>query len=239
MKTTILTSFLALIVSSGFGSLALADIITTVNPPFSNPPFSVSPGYSVSYSPSTGIDLTVPSGFTQPNTDVADDNKFGVSPNYGGTGYTALTSRYVFENSPEIALTIGSLTAGQPYEVYVESFINTASDLYGGRYGFVSGQLTSYFESSGGSIIATGINGPNGQGQFQVREFALGTHLAPGGQLTFYFDDFDATDHVGTFIGLRLSPVPEPSTAALAASGFALAAWVWRRRCGRLVSSPA
>jgi hypothetical protein len=214
MKITILS--LALTAWCQLGGMAAADVLVTVQPPFSDPPFAITPSYTVSYLPANGIDLTEPSGFPQPNTDVEDDNKFGVSPNYGGTGYTALTSRHVFENSPEIALTVGGLNDSQPYQVFVQSFVNTGSDFYGGRYGFASGQLTSYFYSSGGTLIATGVNGPDQQGQFQIREFNLGTHSSAGGQFAFYFDDFNGASLVGDFIALRLAPVPEPSAAVLA-----------------------
>lgn len=231
MAKSILLVLIVLTAWMQAGAMAIADVLVTVEPPFSNPPFTVTTGYTASYSPATGINLTLPSGFPQPNTDVEDDNKFGVWLNYGGTGYTALTSRHVYEDSPEIALTVGSLSDSQPYQVYVQSFVNTESDFYGGRYGFVSGQLTPYFYSSGGSLIATGDNGPSTQGQFQIREFDLGTQFSTGGHLTFYFDDFDATSRPGTFVALRLAPVPEPSVAVLAGmGGIAFAGWALRRR---------
>lgn len=234
IKSTFFASLaLALCAFAVFDSTARADVSITVRPPFSNPPFAATSGATVSYTPANGIDLTVPSGFPQPNTDVENDNMFGVSVNYGGTGYTVLTSRHVFENSSEIALTVSSLGVGQAYEVFVQTFVNTGSDLYGGRYGFASGQLTTYSSLSGGTLLATGTNGPGGQGQFQVREFDLGTHLALGGQLTFYFDDFNGASRVGDFAGLRLVSVPEPTSALLLLSGVASAlAWYARRRSG-------
>jgi hypothetical protein len=206
-------------------------VIVTVQPPFSDPPFAVTPGSTVSYSPANAINLTVPQiGFPQPNSDVQSDNKFGVSPNYGGTGVTSLTSRHVFENSPEFALTIGSLITDLPYKVEVQAMVNAGSDFYGGRFGFSSGQLTAYFFSSGGTLIATGNNGPGSQGQFQVREFDLGTQVATGGQISLYVDDFDGASKVGNLMQVKLTPIPEPSAFLLAAVGLAGLGFYLRRR---------
>ncbi len=212
--TTILASLAAICLCA----TASAEVIVTIQPPFSDPPFAVTPGSTVSYSPADAINLTVPQiGFQQPNSDVQSDNKFGVSPDYGGTGVTALTSRHIYENSPEFALTVGSLVPDLPYKVEVQTMVNTGFDFYGGRFGFSSGQLQSYFYSSGGTLIATGSDGPGAQGQFQVREFDLGTRVATGGEITLYVDDFDGQSYVGNLMQVSLTPIPEPSAFVLAA----------------------
>jgi hypothetical protein len=59
------------------------------------------------------------------------------------------------------------------------------------------------------------------------------------GEYTISGATVNATLISGLNLPTGIAIVPEPSSAVLAASGFALAAWVWRRRCGRLVSSTA
>lgn len=226
------TTILALLAVACVGRSASAEVIVTVQNPFSDPPFAVTPGATVSYSPANAINLTEPQlGFPQPNSDVQADDKFGVSPNYGGTGVTSLTSRHVFEDSPEFALTVGSLTADLPYKVGVQLMVNAGSDFYGGRFGFASGQLTAFFFSSGGTLIATGDDGPDNQGQFQVREFDLGPQSAAGGEITLYVDDFDGASNVGNLMRVILTPVPEPNSFVLAAVGLAGCAF-WLLRIG-------
>ncbi len=225
------TAILATLAAVCLCAPAWAEVIVTIHPPFSDPPFAVTPGATVSYSPANAINLTEPQiGFPQPNSDVQSDDKFGVSPNYGGTGVTSLTSRHIYEDSPEFALTVGSLIIDLPYQVEVQMMVNTGFDFYGGRFGFTSGQLTSYFYSSGGTLIATGDDGPDAQGQFQVREFDLGTQLATGGEITLYVDDFDGASNVGNLMRVTLTPVPEPSTFLMAAVGLAGCAGFYLRR---------
>jgi hypothetical protein len=211
-----------------------ADIVVGVEPPFSDPPFAITSGHTVDYSPGDSINLTLPSGFPPPNTDAESDNRFGVSLNYGGTGVTVLTSRHIYEDSPEIALTVGNLDVNEPYRVYVSTFVNTGYDFYGGRYGLSSGALTSFFQSSGGAVVATGDWGPGFQGQFQVREFFLARPIVTNGEITLFIDDFDGASLVGNFAGLRLVRVPEPSGLLLAAVAcFGTATVLWFQRSSK------
>ena len=219
-----------LVVGVGEVSGSSVDISMTVNPPLSDPPFSVSSGYSMEVAPVAAINLTVPNE-PGPNTNRGDDDKWGVDPDYGGTGIFVMGSRHSFENSPEIALTIGGLT-DSPYDVFAQTFVNSASGVYGGRYGFSSGALTPYFSSDGGDILEIGdMSHKPEQGQFQIREFFLGTQGSTDGAITVYMDDFDGASLVGNIAGLRLAVVPEPgSTALLLCGAFTLLGFAWRKK---------
>lgn len=210
--------FAVLVVLAGVGQVWASplDVSVFVAPPFSDPPVSVSSGYSAEYVPLDSINLTEPSGHPQPDSNRAGDNQWGVSLDYGSTGRACMVSEHEHENSPEVAWTIGGLS-DSPYDVFAQVMVNSASDVYGGRFGLSSGSLTPYFASSGGELLANGRMGKPGQGRYQIREFHLGTEHPTGGALTVFMDDFDGVRQVATFSALRLHEVPEPSTFTLLA----------------------
>jgi hypothetical protein len=104
---------------------------------------------------------------------------------------------------------------------------------YGARLGLASGNLTSFFSSSGGTVLTTG------DPPYEIREFLLGTLADDLGQITVYLNDFDGAGiATAVFAGLRIEEapgsgsVPEPSTLVVAiVAGTALLAL--RRHSGQ------
>jgi hypothetical protein len=201
-----------------------AQVVVTVNDSVSEP-FSETAGYGVSYSPSDGIG-NAPSGYTYWYNWVP-------SGNFGNTGYNVIQSHYILGQAPELTITISGLPNGS-YPVYADVFTNTGLfpgydpyPAYGSRLGLSSSSLTTYSHASGGQLLATGDSTPI-VGQYEIREFLLGTAQATGGQLNVYLADFHGGGVTSTLAALRV--VPEPSTLILAAlGGLALLAWRCRR----------
>jgi len=219
-------------------AVARATVVVEINPPFSNPPFSVTAGYSVSYSPTDAINLTIQNpNVPFVNTNQYDDNKWGASGS--GVGNTSwgpvLGADYAGENAPELAITVSGFTAGN-YNIFGRVFTNSAPIAptdYGVRLGLASGNLTSYFSSSGGTVLATG------DAPYEIREFYLGSMADDSGELTVYLDDFDGSSLATVFFGgLRIEgvpgpeSVPEPSTLFVVVIAAVSLAVNRRRRAG-------
>jgi hypothetical protein len=204
------------------GSASGAEIVVTVNDAGSSPPFSISPGYSISYTPGDGIGPP-PDGYTYWLNWVP-------STNFGNTGFNAIQSHYVLGQAPQLDILVSSLNP-QSYEVFAQVFVNTGQfpgigdqliPAYGSRLGLVADNLTTYSYASGGSLQATGDSAPS-TGQYQIREFSLGNAFAADGKLHVYLADFHTVGQqvTATLAGLRIVAVPEPSTAGMAAIGAA------------------
>ncbi len=184
-------------------------VLMNFNAPFTNPPISISPGFTVGYGPQSAVEF-FPAG------DIRTDNQWGVSPNFGNTGWNILNSHYLFEHSELVTFTIGGLLTDE-YEVFARIFVNAGSfpsggeAAYGSRLGLSAESLLTYSKFAGGTLLATGDTGGNGVGQYQIREVLVGTAFASGGQINVFLDDFDPSGiATSTLAGLRLVPSVEP-----------------------------
>jgi hypothetical protein len=228
-----------LVVLSTFPTASLAGVIVEVAPPFSASPFVVTPGYTVSYSPTNAINVDVQNPAVPfPNTGQFNDGKWGLSePGIGETGWgPVLGADYAGENAPELGLTVSGFSPGK-YSIFAQVFVNTAPIAptdYGARLGLLSGKLTEYFSSSGGTILSTGLT------PYEIREFLLGTEDSDAGDLTIFLDDFDGTGRAtAVFAGLRIEAVPENLPEPSTLSVIATAGVLLFVRARRKVAKPA
>lgn len=122
------------------------------------------------------------------------------------------------------------------YDVFARVFVATGPTInYGARFALSPGNFVSYSSVSGGTILASGVEG------YQIREFLLGRVSPTGGEITIFLEDFDgnafATATVG---GLRFESVPEPSSMVLALGGFvAFGVVIRKKQASRLSASGA
>lgn len=119
----------------------------------------------------------------------------------------------VMSPAPELDLYVTGLDPIAT-DVYLRYLIATDNN-YGTKAGFTSGSLTSYVKTDGTEMADLG-------GTSRLMEAFIG-RATPSSGLHVYIDDNDASQNGPdrcVFTGLRLTPIPEPSTLVMLVAGL-------------------
>ena len=172
------------------------------------------------------------------NWEQRTDAAFGNGANIfesGGEG-TAVT-----ENAPELRTTISGLVAGASYSIYVNFWDPTsATEDWSIRAGFTSNPGANQIFAAEDALAETFLTGANGAVLASTLTYSSGPTLVSSGgrallagfvgvavadgsgQIQVFIDDLPAGDSVNKRtwydgVSYELAPIPEPSSAALAA----------------------